>query len=153
MKGFTRRAWLFGAILALIFSVGCASTQAPLTETTVLEDDEAAAVLEELKPSADNVLDGLINQDYASFSKDFSSEVLQGMDENAFNQLIADLTGELGQFKTSEITAVLQDDSYSTVVYTLSYEQSGSVIMRVVFDRDDPTTVSGIWFDSPVLLK
>ncbi|HML40941.1 MAG TPA: DUF3887 domain-containing protein [Bellilinea sp.] len=131
----------------------CSVAQAPLTDTTVLEGDQANAAYETVKTAAENVVTGLVNADYSTFSKDFSAEVAKGMDENAFNDLLTTFQTDLGSITSSELTAVLQDDQYTTLVYTFSFEKNGSVVMRVVFDRGDSDTVTGIWFDSPVLIK
>lgn len=140
-------------VIGILVINGCAVAKAPLIEPDVLEGAEKDAVIEMLKPTADSLLKGFINNDYALFSKDFNDEVRKGMDQSAFDALTKTFTGKLGQFQSSEITTVLQETQYLTLVYSLIYDGDSTVVMRVVFSRTDPPKIVGIWFDSPVLTQ
>jgi hypothetical protein len=137
--------------LLLLVTTGCSLIQAPLMEPRVLETPERSAVLEYGQPASENILAGLVARDYAQFSRDFSAEMKTGMDEAAFNELLAMLDSKLGTFQSSDLVTVLQDDSFSTVVYRLTYEKDNEVSMRVVFNLEEPHLISGLWFDSPEL--
>ena len=140
-------------LLGIAILSGCAAAKAPLIEPNVLEGTKKDAVIETLKPTADSLLVGLISNDYELFSKDFNDDVRKGMDEVAFDTLTSLLAEKLGGFQTSEITTVLQESQYSTLVYSLKYDDGNEVIMRIVFSRTDPPKIAGIWFDSPVLAQ
>lgn len=137
--------------LVLLLTTGCSLIQAPLMEPRVLETPERSAVLEYGQPASENILEGLAARDYAQFSRDFSAEMKTGMDEAAFNELLTMLDNKLGTFQSSDLVTVLQDDSFSTVVYRLTFERDNEVSMRVVFDLEEPHLISGLWFDSPEL--
>lgn len=138
-------------LIALLAATGCSLIKAPLMEPRVLETPDRDAVLEYGQPASENVLVGLLARDYSQFSRDFSDEMKNGMDEAAFNELLAMLDSKLGVFQSSDLVTVLQDDSFSTVVYRLTYEKDNEVSMRVVFDLEEPHQISGLWFDSPEL--
>lgn len=138
-------------LLVLLLTAGCSVIQAPLMEPRVLETPERSAVLEYGQPASENILAGLAARDYSQFSRDFSAEMKTGMDEAAFNELLAMLDSKLGAFQSSDLVTVLQDDSFSTVVYRLTFERDNEVSMRVVFDLEEPHLISGLWFDSPEL--
>lgn len=129
------------------------SLLSPQTQTRTLEGEERDAVLEYAEPMGENLINGLINRDYATFSKDFDETMKKGMDEAAFENLLATLTGKLGAYQSHEIQQVLQDEKFSIVIYRLTYEKDNLVTMRIVFNREEPHLISGLWFDSPELRK
>lgn len=148
------RISLIGLVIFGILTVsGCTAAKAPLIEPTVLEGADREAVVDALRPTADSLLSGLTANDYELFSKDFNEDVRKGMDRSAFEALTSLLAEKLGQFQSSEITTVLQESQYSTLVYSLTYDDGGTVMMRVVFLRTEPPQIAGIWFDSPVLVQ
>jgi len=101
----------------------------------------------------ENLLAGLTARDYEQFSQDFSDTMKQGMNQQAFNDLLEMLDTKLGKYQSFDLVTVLQDENYSTLVYQLTYEKDNQVSMRVVFDNKEPHQVSGLWFDSPELRK
>ena len=144
-------AVLIGAML--IFTAGCSAARSSIIEPIVLEGTERDAVLDYAQEPAENLLDGLIARDYEQFSRDFSETMKQGMDQQAFADLLAMLDNKLGTFQSSELVTVLQDENFTTLVYRLEYERDNQVSMRVVFDNAEPHSISGLWFDSPELRK
>lgn len=145
----TAVVWL--SIIAMLLSA--CSLLAPQSQTRTLEGDEREAVLEYASPMGENLITGLINRDYQTFSKDFDATMKKGMDETAFEKLLTTLTDKLGAYQSHEISQVLQDDKYSIVIYRLTYEKDNLVTMRIVFNREEPHLISGLWFDSPELRK
>jgi hypothetical protein len=137
--------------VVFILAAGCSLVRAPLMEPRVLEDSQRQTVLDFAAPASENVLAGLIDRDYSQFSRDFSESMKTGMNETSFNDLLVMLDSKLGSYQSSDLVTVLQDDKFSTVVYRLTYEKDNQVSMRVVFDKNDPHRISGLWFDSPEL--
>ncbi|MFN7037463.1 MAG: DUF3887 domain-containing protein [Bellilinea sp.] len=146
-----RIVWL--PIIASVLIGGCALLSPAQSKTITLEGDEREAVLEYASPMGENLIAGLINRDYPTFSKDFDAAMKKGMDEAAFEQLLSTLTDKLGAYQSHEISQVLQDEKYTIVIYRLTYEKDNLVTMRVVFNRQEPHLISGLWFDSPELRK
>jgi len=137
--------------ISLMFSAGCSVIKSPIIEPVVLEGSEQDEVLAYAGEPAENLLSGLIARNYAQFSEDFSSNMSQGMNEQAFNDLLTMLDAKLGSFQSAELVTVLKEETYSTLVYRLTFEKDNEVSMRVVFDLTEPHQISGLWFDSPVL--
>lgn len=139
------------ATLLLIPVTGCSLARSPIIEPEVLEGDKRDAVMTYAQEPAENLLEGLIARDYAQFSRDFSDDMKQGMNEQAFNDLLTMLDTKLGIYQTNTLVTVLQDENFTTLVYQLIYEKDNEVSMRVVFDNQEPHKISGLWFDSPEL--
>ena len=139
------------SLLLLVLLAGCSAARAPIIEPVVLEGEEADDVLVYAQAPAENLLEGLIAADYTRFSRDFSDNMKQGMNEQAFTDLLTMLETRLGTYQSSALVTVLRDENYSTLVYRLVYEKDNQVSMRVVFDNQEPHLVSGLWFDSPEL--
>lgn len=140
-------------IFILILAAGCSTVRSPIIEPVVLESDERDSVLAYAQTPAENLLNGLIARDYVQFSQDFSDSMKQGMNQQAFEDLLVMLDTKLGKYQSFDLVTVLKDENYSTLVYQLTYEKDNQVSMRVVFDNKEPHQVSGLWFDSPELRK
>ncbi len=88
--------WL--SVIAVLLSA--CSLLAPQSQTRTLEGDEREAVLEYAAPMGENLITGLINRDYQTFSKDFDATMKKGMDEAAFEKLLTTLTDKLGAYQS-----------------------------------------------------
>ena len=153
MKKTNKLMFIITTLLALISLTACSILKAPLTQTRTLEGSERDSVLAYADSKGENLISGMVGGDYATFSTDFDATMKQGMDENAFTDLLATFASKLGQYQSHEVNAVLQDENYSTVVYRLNYEKDNRVTMRVVFNNTEDHNISGLWFDSPELRK
>lgn len=141
------------ALLTVLLLAGCSLFKAPLTETKTLEGDEQQQVLEYAGPKAENIIAGLAAGDYQQFSTDFSDTMKQGMNQAAFDQLLDMFAARLGSYRSHEVSVVLRDEQFTTVAYKMIFEKDDAVVMRVVFDNQDPHQITGLWFDSPELRK
>src|SRR5574340_1158694 len=88
-------------MLLLILAAGCSAVRSPIIEPVVLEGDKVDAVMTYAQEPAENLLDGLIARDYAQFSRDFSDDMKQGMNEQAFKDLLTMLDTKLGIYQTN----------------------------------------------------
>lgn len=147
-----KKVFILSLTLALILA-GCSLIKAPLTKTTTLEGDEQQQVLDYATPKADNLISGLVTGDYSVFSADFSQTMKTGMDQAAFDELLQTFSSKLGTYRTHEVNVVLKNDDYTTVAYKMIFEKDDAVVMRIVFDNQEPHLISGLWFDSPELRK
>ncbi|MEN4013658.1 MAG: DUF3887 domain-containing protein [Chloroflexota bacterium] len=118
-----------------------------------LEGAERDAVLAYATEMGDNLISGITSRDYSVFSRDFDAVMKDGMDEAAFQNLLVTFDEKLGAYQSHEISSVLQDGDYDMVIYRLAYEKDDLVTMRIVFNREAPHLISGLWFDSPELRK
>lgn len=141
------------SIAAAILMAGCSLVKAPLTETRTLQGDAEKQVLDYAAPKAENLIAGLVAGDYESFSQDFDEAMKSGMDQAAFEQLLGMFASKLGSYRSHEVSAVLQDAKFTTVAYKMIFEKDDAVVMRVVFDNQEPHRITGLWFDSPELRK
>ena len=139
------------AFLAIL--AGCKAVQDPLENTDVLSGDQKDAVIAAADPLGQSVLDGLANDDYATFSTYFTDDVKSGWAESTYATFRQDLTAELGAYQSNQINSVLQNDRYSTVVYTLAFDSGKTVNMRLILSLTQPYQITGLWFDSPELVQ
>ncbi len=140
-------------LLTLLLLAGCSLIKAPLTETRTLEGDEQQQALDYAAPKAEMVIAGLVAGDYEQFSTDFSQSMKQGMNQAAFDQLLDMFETRLGSYQSHEVSVVLRDEKFTTVAYKMIFEKDDAVVMRVVFDNQEPHLITGLWFDSPELRK
>jgi hypothetical protein len=140
-------------IISTIILTACSVIKAPLSETRTLDGAEQQQVLEYAGPKAENLISGLIAGDYQTFSADFNQTMKEGMDTAAFDQLLDMFSTKLGSYQSHEVNVVLQGDKFTTVAYKMIFERDDKVIMRIVFDNQEPHNVTGLWFDSPELRK
>jgi hypothetical protein len=60
--------------------------------------------------------------------------------------------GKIGKYVSRQMTTVIEQKPFRTVVYDARFEQEEHVTVRVVYNvAGDRPLVSGLWFDSPKL--
>jgi hypothetical protein len=134
--------FLFAIFLAGILA-GC-KTPAPDS----LSGADRDAVLAFSEPMTDNLIAGMTSGDYAVFSRDFDKPMLFGMPERNFQYLKRDRDARLGKYVSRTVEDVIKGkDGYYTVSYNVVYEADKDVVMRVVFNQEEPHLISGLWFN------
>lgn len=137
------------AALLLVFAVsacGCTGQE------SVISDDDAAQVFAYADPIAENLLAGFNEDNYTTYSRDFSPEMKQALDEAAFEQNREHVTSRIGLYKSRESPVVTQTGEYIAVTYKAAFEREDGVNLRFVFKKDDEShRLHGLWFNSPKL--
>lgn len=142
-----KRTWKGIAVfsLALLVISGCIGQN-------TLEGEERDKWIRTATPIAENILQSINNNDYQSFSKDFSQEMKEAMPVAGFADLREILMSKIGSYISSTPDEVVDEGDYITVYFTAKFEEDEQVTVRLVFRKDDPTyKVDGLWFDSPKL--
>ncbi|WP_332449245.1 DUF3887 domain-containing protein [Methanoculleus sp.] len=133
-------------ILAAISVAGC------MSQETVLSGDDATEVLAYADPIADNLMQGFNEGNYTMYSRDFSPEMRQALDEAAFEQTREDVTSRIGLYESRSDPVVTETGEFVAVTYRATFEREDGVALRLVFEKDDPLhRLSGLWFNSPKL--
>jgi Protein of unknown function (DUF3887) len=132
-------------VLAGLLVAGCGQLPAELTGT------ESDAVLAYAEPKVDNLLAGLNSGDYAAFSRDFSDKMRSAMGEAGLNSTRDLLQSKIGNYVSRQVSSVVQQGEFTSVVYKAKFENEDGVTVRVVFDNTADHPISGLWFDSPKL--
>ena len=136
---------IFVPLLIAIFVTLAAGCQtAGGTKITGTDRD---AILAFSEPKTDNLMAGLNAKDYAMFSKDFDQDMQTAMSADQFKALKRDRDAKLGPYISRTVKEVYKRDAYYTVIYNTVFEADPDVVMRVVFQADDPHGISGLWFD------
>lgn len=138
--------FLFLAAVIMIGSCGCISREMPLSQ------EEQAQVIAFANPITDNLLDGFNQDNYQQYSRDFSSEMKQGLDEKVFEQNRALVVSKIGSYISRGDPFVTGSGEFLVVNYKADFEQEEGVDIRVIFRKGDDThQVYGLWFNSPKL--
>ncbi|MFA7562072.1 MAG: DUF3887 domain-containing protein [Methanoculleus sp.] len=134
-------------VLILVVSVsGC------IGQETVISGEEAAEVLAYADPAAENLLTGLNEGNYAAYSRDFSAEMREAIDETVFEQNREFVVSRIGFYKSRDDPVVTEVGDYVAVTYRAKFEREDGVVLRFAFKEDDPAhRLHGLWFNSPKL--
>ena len=113
----------------------------------ILSGAERAAVLAYSETATDNLFAGLNANDYATFSRDFDTDMQKVMPATNFAVLKQDLDNKLGNYLSRQIDRVTQSDEFYVVVYRAKFEQEESVIVEVAFHVKEPHPIAHLSFD------
>lgn len=141
---------IFVALL-LIFAVSaCGCTG----QDSVISGDDAAQVLAYAEPIAGNLFAGFNEDNYTMYSRDFTPNMKQTLDEGAFKQHREDVTSMIGLYKSRESPVVTDDGEYIYVTYMADFERKDGVDTQFTFQKDDELhQLHGLWFNSPMLRR
>ncbi|NLZ29653.1 MAG: DUF3887 domain-containing protein [Methanomicrobiales archaeon] len=143
----TRAPFLAALILLLAVSAcGC------MDRESAIAGEEAAQVLSYADPIAENLLTGLNEDNYTTYSRDFSPEMRQELDRASFEQSREFVTSRIGLYESKSDPVVTEAGDYVAVTYKAEFEQESGVDVRFVFKKDDAShQLQGLWFNSPKL--
>jgi hypothetical protein len=132
--------------LVLLLAITLAGCKTPTPDR--LSGADRDAVLAFSEPMTDNLIDGMTSGDYAVFSKDLDKPMLFGMPERNFQYFRRDRYARLGKYVSRTVEDVIKGrDGYYTVSYNVVYEADEEIVMRVVFQQEEPHLISGLWFN------
>jgi hypothetical protein len=129
-------------LCGMLFSMTACAAQATPVYAEGAEKDAAAAAAE---PFAQHILDGIINNDYATFAADFNPSMSSAMDQTQFDKIVK-MFADYGAFKSRELVNVQIVDAFYRVNYQLTFEKK-TLVMGVVIPKGDNPDVSGLWFN------
>jgi len=142
---------VFLLLLVLIILGGCSVLSPTLEKPVVMDPTKEAAILAYAQPKAENLTKALFGGTYADFSKDLTDQMKAAMPETAYADMTAQFKEKLGNYQSSSLSSVLQQDKYAILIYKLVFDTGKEMAMRVVVDSAEPHQVSGLWFDAPGL--
>ncbi|MCM2466898.1 DUF3887 domain-containing protein [Methanoculleus sp. CWC-02] len=123
-----------------------------MSQETVVSEEVKAEVLAYADPIADNLMQGFNEGNYTIYSRDFSAEMRQGLDEAAFEQNREHVTSRIGLYESRRDPVVTETGEYIAVTYKGEFEQEDGVALRFVFRKGDEShRLYGLWFNSPKL--
>ena len=133
-------------LLAAVVACGC------MSQETVVSDDVKAEVLAYADPIADNLMQGFNEGNYTKYSRDFSPEMKQALDEAAFEQNREHVTSRIGLYESRSDPVVTEIGEHIAVTYKAKFEREDEVALRFVFQKGDGShRLYGLWFNSPML--
>jgi len=135
-------------LLLAVSACGC------MDRESVITGEEAVQAVAYADPIAENLLAGLNEDNYAKYSRDFSPEMRQSLDEAMFEQNREFVTSRIGLYESRRDPVVTRVDDFIAVTYKARFEQEDGVAIRLVFKKDDEShQLQGLWFDSPMLRR
>ena len=123
--------------LFLIFLVAC---QPKMTETEVPTD-----IQDYSQPMAENILTSLVDDDYASFHKDFSSTMDSAINEETFQSIQQSILDTVGEYQSITYQQTTLEDGYLVSYYSIIFSE-GELSMRLVLSPEAPYQIEGFWF-------
>ena len=129
------------SIVFLALLVGCGS------QGTILTGADRDTVLGFTEAKTDNLLAGMNESNYAMFSMDFDSAMLSGITQAGFVDMKKDRDAKLGLYVSRQVNSVIKQGAYYVVIYDAIFEKDDAVVVRVVFNIEEPHQISGLWFN------
>ena len=140
-----RWAPVMGALLAVI-ACGC------MQQTVEITGGGREEILAFAGPIAENIMAGYNEANYTKYSRDFSGDMRRGLPADSFDEQRNDVHEKIGLYLSKANPRVYERGIYVWAEYDAEFEEESGVMIRAVFDRDDPNhMVEGLWFDSPKL--
>ena len=135
----SKRLFVFTVLcLAVLLISACSST------VTYAEGDQKDQAVAAADPCAQDILNGMQQNDYKLFSKDFDDAMLKGITEDKFTSMLSQFE-PFGAFQNSELINVQIVSDYYRVNYKLTYANK-VLTMGVVIPQSGDVKVTGLWF-------
>jgi hypothetical protein len=106
-------------------------------------------VAEYADPITENILLGMNNADYATFSRDFDSSLKAELSEDTFPDFLAAVNGSIGDYITGskKINGFDISNGITTATYKADFEGFEGVTVDVIMQKiDGQMKVIGLWF-------
>jgi major membrane immunogen (membrane-anchored lipoprotein) len=140
MKTRTITSLFILVLVAGLLLTGCGSSNRQIV------DDELTSVTTYSAPAVENILTGMENFDYETFSADFSDQLKAGITAEKFDALAKDLQGKLGAYQSHEVSKAEEvEGGFISVSYKTKFEKA-TITVRLVHEAAEPHLVSGLWF-------
>lgn len=111
-------------------------------------------------PMVENVLQGLNDGDYASFSKDFGPIMMGTLNEEFFNTYMKEnVVDIIGQYESKELVKATRESQdgvdYIVAIYKAKYSiETGDIAITVWFtDDENNRKIETLLFNSPKLIE
>jgi hypothetical protein len=111
-----------------------------------LTGEERDAVLQYAEPMTDNVLQSMINDDYASFSRDFNEKMMQSLSVENFPGMRKQIDGLYGAYQSRQVDKVMDYGQVVTVIYKGSFAKKDGTQILITFDKAEPHKIAGLFF-------
>jgi hypothetical protein len=143
MKMFRKNLLVFTFVSIFMILVGCTTPVATPTPTQQIP----IGFQTQAEVMAKNIINGLDQQDYAIFSKDFDQKMAASIPSSAMTEVHKLLWNQNGNFQSIKTSKILSDKGYLVGLYEVIFEK-GKITMQVVYTPTEPYQVIGLWFPS-----
>lgn len=132
-------------IVCLISAIVLSACGAQATPVYLEEGADRDAITAKTDFTIKDLITGIENKDYDTFSKHFSDVMLNSIKTANMDQIYATFD-PLGKSESVELVNVQDVGEYYAVRYKVTYS-SKDVTFRIVVDKTDPGVQSGLWFE------
>jgi hypothetical protein len=132
-------------LICLISAIILSACGAQPTPVYVAEGAERDAITAKTDLIIKDLIKGIENKDFDTFSSHFSDTMLNSMKTSSMDQIYA-IFDPLGKSESVELKNVQDIGEYYAVRYNVTYK-SKVVTYRIVVDKTDPGVQSGLWFE------
>jgi hypothetical protein len=114
---------------------------------------DLAAFVKGAMPVANNVVSALQANDYARAVRDFGPQMRAALTAEKLKATQeAEVKPIIGEIVSYEFRSLTVEGNSVIIIYKLKCTRDEEAVVRVVFDKLDPTfRVTGLWIDSPRL--
>ena len=138
-------------VVCLLLAIAAAACRPGVSEIRGAERD---VVLAYADPIADGLLQGLNDNDYQTYSRDFDEAMRKALPESKLPQNREAIVSKIGLYVSREPQQVLTQGQFTTVIYEAKFEEEDGVEVKVVFrEVGGENRVAGLWFNSPKLRR
>jgi ABC-type glycerol-3-phosphate transport system substrate-binding protein len=133
-------------LFVLLISVAALALSACSTQATPVyaQGDEKDKAISTADPMAQDILDGIQQDDFTLYSKDFDDQMAKASTKDSFETMIKQFSA-YGELQGSEPINVEIVSTYYRVNYKLTFANK-VLTMGVVIPNDGTSAVSGLWF-------
>ena len=138
MRKIVRFLIVFLVLSILIWLTACEST---------LSGTKKAEVLAFSEPVVDNLLVGLNANDYATFSRDFDSDMYERVPATDFAAWKQEMENKFGNYLSRNVDRVTRSQEFYVVVYQAKFEREEQDTVGVAFHASDHS-IAALSFES-----
>ena len=138
-------------VLAVLAAAGAACSSSPATTTTTTPPTTTtpvgtgvAAIRAYADPATTTTLEGLSEDNMAKYTQYANAQFKAAVTQAVLDQSSAQLTAQLGAFKSITFLSTEEQEGYTIVHYKAAYSK-GETGVRMVFDADHK--IAGQWFE------
>ena len=129
------------AVIVVLFFVSLAMAE------PIGQDDSVVQGI--ATPILNNILEGLKNNDYEKYTKDFDLTAKEAITQEAFKKAVDELKSEIGNYVEKKFMGFLNKGQMTLVIWKAKFDQTqDDILVRLVLSkREKQYLVTGLWFE------
>ncbi len=126
---------IIAALAVIMVSAGCVSLETP-----------PQGAMDAANVTADRMLNAVNDDDYAAFTRNFSSTMKSAVDQDRFNQIKSNMTELFGKYVSrAPAPAAASAGGYNVFIYNCQFEKRNATV-QFTMNQSDIWTVEGFFY-------